>query len=52
MCLLLTQVTNRSCDIAHAQWPVCYNSIDNSGQIVNIITRERIVVGCSKLVEG
>jgi len=27
------------------------NSIDNSGQTANTVTQERIVVGCSELVE-
>jgi len=44
--------TNRSRDIAHAQWPVYYNTIVTSGQIVNIIIQERIVVGHLKSMKG
>ena len=38
--------------LLHAHWPVGYNSIDTNGQIVNVITQERIVLGRSNLVKG
>ena len=43
MWLSLNPCKSVTCDTAHAQWPVGYNSIDYNGQIVNTITQKRIV---------